>query len=189
LVAQAHVRNVAARSLDQQNVVWSSILVEPAAFSSLLWYVIVEQHEGAKAGWHYGPPTFFAGTYSLLDPAPPPGRPPVAVMRIEADWPLRRPFEGTDALRTLDWFSRGYLVFRQDARGTTACDLRFGRSDAFLTRADAPCIFTFRLVRTPEGVTFQHERPSFGSEALARLWRRTLGEVPAWARADTSSTL
>ncbi len=176
------------------------MLSEPTAFSTILWTILVEtepvaQESAASDSARFDSartapdPVFLAGTYSLLGPRR------IAFQPIAAEHDRLAGGTGEGAA-TVRWFSKGWYTVRPATRISPAagdsldvCDLRFGRTDAWQTRGDAPCIFTFRM--PPNGATFRQARPALDTrQALAALWRLTRGgdatakDLPAAAPAS-----
>ncbi len=197
VAVQAYVERVTAATLaEMDGGPERRVLVAPAPLSSVLWTVLVETRSapveasaggagaapvGAAAVGETGP-QFLAGTVSLFDARPH----RVVFQPIEARHDRMAGATGEGA-ETVRWFSQGWHAVRpasalDPAAGDSldVCDLRFGRTDGFDTRGDAPCIFTFRM--PPDGATFRQFQPSFDvGTALPALWHRTTGHPPAWA--------
>ncbi|MDX1618008.1 MAG: hypothetical protein R3224_04435, partial [Balneolaceae bacterium] len=83
-------------------------------------------------------------------------------------------------VRRLLWFSNGYYTVENKTDGLYFTDLRFGRSDIWLSDRDAPYTWNYRLEFNSDSsaVTgFLHFDPSFevSSDRLASLIGRTFG--------------
>ena len=188
LAVQGYVKSVAdasLRALRPSTGPVTRVLVEPGGPSALLWTVIAETMPPPIHGWGSAAPRapdpiFHVGTLSLLDPRP--YRVAFQPLGGRHDRVAGLDGEGIDALR---WFTKGwYSVRPAPGDSLDVCDLRFGRTDGYQARGDAPCVFTFRLA--PDGATFRQARPEFDVKAaLSALWRRTRGEPPAWTLAPT----
>ena len=161
---KAHVHSTFEVSLAAQDVRYERLLTAPMPLNTLLWMGLA--HSGD---------TVRVGLYSVLDE-----HDGIAFEKIATQRDLLAPYENQTPVERLLWFSRGY--YQAEARGDTLLfhDLRFGRTDAWLTDSGA-YLFTFRLRRSPTDsarlVGFEQQGPSLnvGDGFLERYTARVLG--------------
>ncbi|MGI9175752.1 MAG: metal-dependent hydrolase [Rhodothermales bacterium] len=163
---KAQVHSTFEASLAAQDVRYEELLTAPMPLNSLLWMGLA--HSGD---------TVRVGLYSVLDDDNRIAFEPIATRRD-----LLEPYENQTPVERLLWFSRGY--YQAEARGDTLLfhDLRFGRTDAWLTDS-GDYLFTFRLRRSPSDSTrltgFEQQGPSLdlGDGFLERYTARVMGSV------------
>ncbi|MEM1041390.1 MAG: metal-dependent hydrolase [Bacteroidota bacterium] len=173
LGVKAHVGRVVAETLRAQGIEAEAVLTVPAPLQTVLWNVTVDVDDA-----------FLVGSYGLLDRDR-----AISFRRVPQESALFDPYRETRAGEALLWFSQGFYVMRPDP-GHTATDaepvglvlndIRFGRTDGWLSDREGGYIFPFRLVREPGGaVSFQQGRPSVDPAAFPVLWHRILGDESA----------
>ncbi|MEM1127463.1 MAG: metal-dependent hydrolase [Bacteroidota bacterium] len=159
---KTHATSVFERALDEQGISYEQMITTPSAFNTLLWFAYVDEGEAVRVG-----------LYSVLDPAP-----PVAFQRVDKNLDLLEPLAESPALDRLWWFSRGFLTVSQDGDQLTIHDLRFGRSDAWLTN-QGTYIFNFDLLRDPARpeyiVDVRQRAPGFSGDSIP--WRQFAARV------------
>lgn len=158
VLAQQHVTQLARASLAAQGIVAERVLVTPAPFNTLLWRVV------AVEGDH-----FHEAYRSLLDSGP-----ALAFDRFPRSLALAAGLEGTEALRRISAFSKGYYKLSQDGEQVLLTDLRMGQEPAY--------VFSFVIGERrgqrsePLAIPVQRGiRPDI-ARWLPWLWRRALGE-------------
>jgi inner membrane protein len=153
-LARQHVEREVAAELARRGQQVDALLASPAPFTTLLWRVIVRTPEGHAEAW-----------YSLLrgDPAR------FELRVIAADAALRTDLPPIPALRTLHWFSHGFLKAEAVDGRLRVADLRMG--------ADPDYFFAFDLARQSGGewrsIVPQRaamERPR--AQRLQEVWER-----------------
>lgn len=168
IVNKGHVNHVFESALQSQDLPSERVLTKPTAFNNLLWMGLSKGEDG-----------FYVGYYSLLDDDH-----QVSFRYV----PKKHDMLGDDAdnpmVDRLRWFSRGYYTVRRAPDGSlTIQDIRFGRSDAGLTK-DGKYIFNFRLLRNEDGTItgFRQERPEM--ELTGPLLWRFLNRVRGQEETD-----
>ncbi|MEM9996572.1 MAG: metal-dependent hydrolase [Bacteroidota bacterium] len=126
-------------------------------------------------------PVFVAQTYALADE---PGTLDLTEgLFIPQNADLLVVAEGSRALETLRWFSRGWYAAEQHGDSLLVHDLRFGRIGGTATDADMPFVFTFRLYQDSTGTwTFEQLRPDLSrlsADGFRSLWQRLQGRTHA----------
>lgn len=161
---KAHVHGTFEASLAAQDVRYDGLLTAPMPLNSLLWMGLAD-----------GGDTVRVGLYSILDDDRRIAFEPVATQRD-----LLAPYEDQLPVERLLWFSRGYYAASARADTLFFHDLRFGRTDAWLT-GNGAYLFTFRLRRSASDSTrlvgFTQQRPSldFSDGFLERYLARVVG--------------
>lgn len=93
------------------------------------------------------------------------------------------------AVRSVDWFSKGWWIADSTSDGIRMVDPRFGRSDLFLpaasgttARLEGSYVFRFDLISDESGAytTFKNFEPSIEEpgRALKRVYGRAVGRIP-----------
>jgi inner membrane protein len=163
LANQFYMKSVFSDALDKQQLSYARLFATPTPLNNLLWMGIAEQDDH-----------LWVGLYSLFDED---GH--VRFHRIEKNTDLIAGLLDQEPVTKLLWFSRGYYTVSAEAGELYFNDLRFGRSDSWLT-AVGSYVFSFRLLRhpqEPDRVTdFQRRSPNFGrDDVFSLLWERIGG--------------
>jgi inner membrane protein len=146
----------------------ASLLVQPMPFNTVLWRVtaITDEHRVEIV-------TGFLDDSDELNLEHFPRRPELA--RSVASLP---------EARRLEWFTRGFLDYRQAGNQITVTDIRLGIPGAHP--------FTFILAETSESGVMpvpsdRMPRPSVDRDALPLLWSRLTGQTPVLCLATLSA--
>ena len=166
LGVKAHVHGTFEAALAAQDVRYEKLLTAPMPLNSLLWMGLAHSDDTVRVG-----------LYSVLDE-----RDDIAFEEIATRRDLLEPYANQTAVERLLWFSRGY--YQAEARGDTLLfhDLRFGRTDAWLTN-NGDYLFTFRLRRALDDSTrltgFEQQGPSLnlGDGFVGRYTARVMGST------------
>jgi inner membrane protein len=164
VAAKVHVNDVVEQSLSQQQLTGAEYIATPTIFNSILWRATIKTDEG-----------FLVGHYSLLDK-----NDQIEFAFIPNDTALISRYAHTDAIRRLQWFSRGYML-AYDVNGTARLhDLRFGEMNHD-NSADRAFVFGWDLVPSDErhdGWGLRRVSPNIDEpgRALIALWQRMLGK-------------
>ncbi len=164
---QLHVKSAFVDALQEQRLAYDRLFATPTPLNNLLWMGL------ADGGDH-----LWIGLYSLFD-----GDGPIRFRRVDKNQELIAEVLDQEPVKKLLWFARGYYTVNIDSGETYFNDLRFGRSDIWLTNK-GHYVFSFRLLRNPENpnvvTDFIRRPPSFTSEGvLALLWERIKGNKQA----------
>ncbi|SMO46794.1 metal-dependent hydrolase [Fodinibius sediminis] len=163
---KAHVNTVFEHNFSAQHVNPEQYMSTPTPFNVLLW-----------TGYANKGDTLLVGLYSVLDDDR-----EIHFRRIAKNEELIKPYREQLPLERLLWFSQGYYVADRDSSGELFMhDLRFGRSDFWLTGRPAPYVWNYRLQfnRDSSRVTgFFRFEPSFERRTamLSGLLDRIMGE-------------
>lgn len=163
-VVKGHVESVFQKALQDENIAYERLKTTPTPFNSLLWMGLTEHND-----------TLSVGLYSILD-----DNAQVTFKALPKRSPLLANLRHEQEVQRLLWFSEGYYTVNQQAGILYFNDLRFGRSDVWLTNKGS-YVFSWKLVQpenNPHNVTAVHHRPSRGTsmEVLRRFGRRILGD-------------
>jgi inner membrane protein len=154
-------------ALHQREIAYQRIYSNPAPLTIFLWQIIADDGEGQ-----------WITTYSVFD-----GDEIPEFQYVPKNRQLIEPYLTQPAIRKLLWFSRGYYHVKQIDNRLIFCDLRFGRSDFFLSDS-GDYVFQFELLRAPEMpekiVDISRMRPKIdiSGEKFAILLQRVVGIKP-----------
>ena len=168
-IAKSMVDTDFEASLEEQGIEYQAFLSNPTALNSVLWMGMAQSEEFVYVALH-----------GLMDPSDA----KIRWMRIPRNQDLisnaiqsENPY-----VERLLWFSRGFYRLERDAEGRLFFhDLRFGRSDGYLTER-GNYIFRFYLSEdetSGEITGFQQFRPVVEGRAatIDLLWKRLNGDT------------
>jgi inner membrane protein len=160
---QFHVKSAFAAALEDQQLGYERLFATPTPLNNLLWMGV------ADGGDH-----LWIGLFSLFDEDA-----HIQFRRIEKNQDLIASVLEERPVKKLLWFSRGYYTITSDEGELDFNDLRFGRSDSWLTHAGS-YVFSFRLQRDPDAphkiVDFRRRSPTFSrDDVFSLLWERIKG--------------
>jgi inner membrane protein len=162
---KAHVHSVFDASFEHQYGYYEKIKTTPNGPSTFLWtgYVIYED-------------TVYQSIYSIFDDDT-----DLQFRAIPRNSELIDGFENDRAVETLLWFSHGYYTVRRESDKLVFYDLRFGRSDLWLTNnEDAEFVWQNYILFDEEGnaTSFDQAEPSFSarSSIFSRFIDRIKGQ-------------
>lgn len=159
-----HVNSVFEENYRRDRIGVERFMTTPAPLSEFLWTGYAESND-----------TVYAGVYSVFD-----GDRSVDLIEVPKNSDLIAPYRSDLPVRRLIWFSNGYYAVERRTDGIYFSDLRFGRSDLWLSGRDADFTWTYRLEFSDDSsrVTgFRHFDPSFdtGDGLFGKLVSRTFG--------------
>jgi inner membrane protein len=172
VIVESKIRN----SLQQHQILYQRIYTTPAPLTIFLWQVIADDGEGQ-----------WITTYSVFDGGEIP-----EFQFVSKNSELIEPYQNQPAIQKLMWFSRGYYHVKKVDNRLIFCDLRFGRSDLFLSDS-GEYIFQFELIRAADNpekiVDIVRMRPKFdiSGEKFAILLQRVVGIKPTELSSATPS--
>lgn len=164
LAGKLRASHVFHTNLEAQGIEYTRLRASPAPFNTILWWGLAETDEGYRVG-----------LYSLLDPDA-----DVSFVSIPRNDSLLHSYRQEQEVQKLLRFSQGYYRVEERDGALFFSDLRFGRSDVWLTE-EAPYVFTWELI-PDEGEADRlagiEQRPnrSASAELLKRYGRRILGQ-------------
>lgn len=162
---KAYVNAVFEQNFEQQQIHPGNYMTTPAPFTIFLWTGYAEEGD-----------SLYAGLYSVFDDDR-----QINFHTIPQNEGLLDPYRGQLPIERLIWFSQGYYAVEKDSTRMLFHDLRFGRSDLWLTAESAPFVWNYELHFNDDSskVTgFEQFEPSFNTrrEMIGKLINRIFGE-------------
>lgn len=162
---KSHVDIVFKENFEQQQIFPDQYITTPMPLTQFLWVAY------ARSG-----DTIHAGLYSIFDEDQ-----VVTFHQLERNSQLVEAYLEDEAVKRILWFSRGYFTAEKRGGDLYMHDLRFGRSDLWLSNEPAPPVWSYRLEFSPDSsrVTgFARPEPGFdfSREQFQRLIDRISGQ-------------
>lgn len=163
---KAHINSVFEQNFKAESINPEQYMTTPTPFNILLWTGYAEKGD-----------TLYAGLYSVFDDDR-----HIRFHRITQNEELLNPYRGQLPVERLLWFSQGYFVADKDPGGPLyVYDLRFGRSDFWLTNEPAPYVWNYQLEFNKDSTRvtgFRRFQPGFERRGalISRLIDRVSGE-------------
>ncbi len=166
LGVKAHVNHVFDQSFQEQYGQYERLKTQPGPFSTLMWMGYVERSD-----------SIYGSTYSLFDE-----HRNLQFRGIAKNSHLVEPYIGNRPVDTLLWFSMDTYKMEEREGGLYLHDLRFGRSDFWLTEG-AEFIWSNRFIFNEDStrvVDFERAIPIIDAsvENRRQLWERFWGVHP-----------
>lgn len=168
LAAQQIISQRVQPALAEAGMKAPALLVQPMPFTTLLWRATaIEGDQRIEI------------VTGFLD-----GNGPLNLERFPRRLDLAESVAHLPQAQRLEWFTRGFLAYRQSDNQILATDIRLGLPGAHP--------FTFVLAREKQGqiepvASTRMPRPPMNTDALALLWARTTGETPVLCLASLSA--
>jgi inner membrane protein len=161
---KAHVHSVFDQSFKNQYASYERIKTLAAGPTTLMWVGYITRNDSV-----------YAGVYSILDDDP-----DITFRGVAKNSHKLEPFIDDEAIQILMWFSRGYIKTEEKEGGVYLHDLRFGRSDFWLTD-QGEYIWSNKLRFNADSTRvtgFESALPVFDFEIenRNRIWNRLWGE-------------
>lgn len=157
-------------ALEARNIPYEQVMTTPSFFNSIMWHGLAADDR-----------TVWVATISHLDDDR-----PIALLSIDKNRDLLRPYDSTEAVRKLLWFAQGFYRVRERNGEIHFDDFHVGQRDAFSGGAEADAsVFSFRLLDHPSDnrIGFEQREPTepgdFGN-ALEEFVDRVGGERYGW---------
>lgn len=162
---KSHVNAVFEDNFDREYAYYHEMKTTPNGPSSFLWNAYIIKSD-----------TVYQSVYSIFDDDK-----IVDFESIPRNSHLIEPYINDRGVEALLWFSRGYYTVQKENDQLVFYDLRFGRSDFWLTdRNDIPFVWRNEILINREKVahSFNLSNPSFEarSAVLNRYWDRIWGD-------------
>jgi len=162
---KAHVNNVFEQNFENQNIQPNQYMTTPAPFSIFLWTGYAEEGD-----------TLYAGLYSVFD-----ADSEIVFTKVSQNSELLASYRDQLPVERIKWFSQGYYAAEKNSPQLIVHDLRFGRSDLWLSNEPAPFVWNYQLqfnADSTEVTGFNQQEPSFNAsgEMWRKLFRRTFGQ-------------
>lgn len=164
LAIKVQVNDTFEKNFVDQDIHPQKYMTTPAPFSIFLWTGYAEEKD-----------TLYAGLYSVFD-----GDRQIQFHAVPQNKSLLEPYRNHLPVKRLIWFSGGYFAAEENSSGLIVHDLRFGRSDLWLTDDSAPFVWNYQLQFNRDStkvIGFKQFEPSFDAsgEVWGRLISRTFG--------------
>ncbi|MCW9705607.1 metal-dependent hydrolase [Fodinibius salsisoli] len=165
LAIKTHVNDVFDQNLAAQGIRAEQQMTTPTPFNIFLW-----------TGYAVEQDTIHTGLYSIFD-----NDTQIEFQSVDRQAHLLASYREQLPVERLLWFSQGYFVADGAEGNLLVHDLRFGRSDLWLTDQPAPYVWNYRLLFNGDSskVTgFNRFEPNFARRAalFGQLIERVLGE-------------
>lgn len=161
---KAHVHHTVENSFLEQYGQYEIMKTTPAGPSILLWNGYVVEGD-----------TFYQASYSVFDRSR-----ELHFREIPKNSHLLEPYWNDRGTRTLRWFARGYYTVQQRGEEIVFYDLRFGRTDLWLSDKEESYMWAnaLRIDESGEAVGFEQIEPSLPvtRETFTRFWNRLWGK-------------
>jgi inner membrane protein len=162
---KGHVNQVFVENFEYGQIDPDKFMTTPAPFSIFLWTGYAEDGD-----------TLYAGLYSVFDKDR-----QIDFHPIQQNENLLNPYRNQLSVERLIWFSQGYFAVKKEADNIILHDLRFGRSDLWLTDKPAPYVWNYQLEFSTDSARvtgFKQYEPSFDmrNEVIGKLMGRTFGK-------------
>jgi len=159
-----HINEVFEKNFVQQQINPEQYMTTPSPLNIFLWTGYAEAND-----------TLYAGLYSIFDEDD-----EINFQAVPQNKKLLQPYRNQLPVERLIWFSRGYYAAEIKPEGLIVHDLRFGRSDLWLTDDSAPFVWNYKLRFNSDSTKvtgFKQFEPSFDMRAdmWDRLYNRILG--------------
>jgi inner membrane protein len=159
---KVHVNSVFEQNFAKQQIYPQKYMTTPAPLSIFLWTGYAEDGD-----------SLYAGLYSVFD-----DEREIQFHRIPQNESLLAPYRGQLAVERLIWFSQGYYAAEKRSEGLIVHDLRFGRSDLWLSNRETPFVWNYKLIFNSDSTSvtgFKQFEPSF--DMRADMWDRLLNRI------------
>lgn len=159
---KAHVQSVFDASFENQYGYYNQIKTTPNGPTTFLWtgYILRED-------------TVYQSVYSIFDEDT-----NLQFRAIPRNTELIEGLKDDRAVETLLWFSRGYYTVEEEQGSLIFYDLRFGRSDLWLTDSEEPpFVWQNRIIFDENGnaTNIEQQTPSF--ETRSSIFSRFIGRI------------
>lgn len=161
---KTHVNSVFEQNFEEQQISVDRYMTTPMPFTEFLWVVYAQSGD-----------TIHAGLYSVFD-----NDREVEFKEVPMNTSLMEPYKDDLPVERVLWFSHGYFAAEQEHGGLYVHDLRFGRTDLWLTDDPVPYVWNFKLQFNEDSsrvTSFNQQEPSFNfsGSLFGKLTDRILG--------------
>ncbi|MDX1585508.1 MAG: metal-dependent hydrolase [Balneolaceae bacterium] len=162
---KSQVNTVFEENFEKQQISVDRYMTTPMALTEFLW-----------VGYAQSGDTIYTGLYSIFDDDR-----DITFQKLDMNPELIQPYRDQLPVERILWFSHGYFLAEKSGDILKMHDLRFGRSDLWLTSEPAPLVWTYHLTFNSDSsrVTgFTHVEPEFdfSSELFGKLLDRISGK-------------
>jgi inner membrane protein len=162
---KSHVNNTFEQNFERQGIQPEQYMTTPTPLNIFLW-----------TGYAVERDTIHSGLYSIFD-----ADSQIRFQSVSRNQQQLAPYRGQLPVERLLWFSQGYFVANKKEGKLLVHDLRFGRSDLWLTNKPASYVWNYRLLFNDDSTqttSFHRYEPDFASRTalFGRMFDRVLGE-------------
>jgi inner membrane protein len=149
-------------NLERENIQYEDIITMPTALNIVMFECIARDGDD-----------LYVGLYSVFEDDE-----NIRFRKLERNTELIENDLDSRAIKKLLWFSRGYYKVHRKEDGLHFSDLRFGRSDLWLSD-NGEFVFDFKLVKNEKGEVISFKRGSPGMEINKELFKKFFNRVLA----------
>lgn len=156
------VNKVFQENFNNQQINPEQYMTTPAPLNIFLW-----------TGYAHANDTLYAGLYSVFDDDR-----EIDFTSVPQHKSLLEPYRGQLPVERLIWFSRGYYAAKKNSDDIIVHDLRFGRSDLWLTDEPAPFVWNYKLLFNGDSTKvtgFKQYEPSF--DMRSEMWGQLIDRI------------
>lgn len=145
---KSHVNAVFEQNFENKQVSVDRYMTTPMPLTEFLW-----------VGYAISGDDIYTGLYSVFDDDQ-----EINFQKLDMNRALIEPFKGQLPVERILWFSHGYYIAEKSEEAFKMHDLRFGRSDLWLTTQPSPMVWTYNLTLNEDSTRvtgFKHQEPAF----------------------------
>lgn len=145
---KSHVNAVFEQNFENKQVSVDRYMTTPMPLTEFLW-----------VGYAISGDDIYTGLYSVFDDDQ-----EINFQKLDMNRALIEPFKGQLPVERILWFSHGYYIAEKSEKAFKMHDLRFGRSDLWLTTQPSPMVWTYNLTLNEDSTRvtgFKHQEPAF----------------------------
>lgn len=159
-----YVDTVFEQNFEDQQISVDRYITTPMPLTEFLW-----------VGYAISGDDIYTGLYSVFDDDK-----NIAFRKLQMNRNLIQPYKEQLPVERILWFSHGYFIAERSQNHFKMHDLRFGRSDLWLTTEQAPVVWTYNLTFNEDSTRvtgFKHQEPAFdfSRERFGKLVDRIAG--------------
>ena len=168
LVNSVYMDRVFQHALDEQDISYERTLTTPAPLNNVLWETVAEGEDG-----------FWIGQYSHFDPDR-----DIDFWYVPKNHDLLDDVWDNPDVERLRWYTRGFFTVREMDGALYVHDLRYGRSDAWLTD-DGDYVFAFRM-SSDSGGSSEFEQANRGYDLEGHIFRKLWERIRGYPQGSVS---
>ncbi len=162
---KSHVNGVYEQNFKKQQISVDRYITTPMPLTGFLW-----------VGYAQSGDSIYTGLYSVFDDDQ-----SIDFQKLDMNEHLIQPYKDQLPVERILWFSHGYYTASKHEEGIRMHDVRFGRSDLWLTSRQASMVWSYNLTFNEDSTQvtgFKHLEPDFdfSRERFSKLISRILGD-------------
>lgn len=164
-VIKSQVNTVYQQNFEEQQITVDRYMTTPMPFTEFLW-----------VGYAQSGDTIYAGLYSIFD-----NDRSILFQKVDMNTHHINEYKNQLPVERILWFSHGYYAAEKIEGNLRMHDIRFGRSDLWLSTKSAPFVWSYKLNFNEDSTRvtgFRHLEPDFdfSSERFGALINRIAGD-------------